>query len=93
MHGDSGPSLFEAIVYALVTILALVAIVICVGPIWDWFAIWLLTIDSPLVSTVMPLFKYLWLLIALIAIGVVGYIWVVVIRKIRYNRMMEEMYR
>lgn len=41
-----------------------------------------------LVSTVMPLFKWLWLLIALSVIAAFAYVYLVVIRKIRYNRLM-----
>lgn len=67
--------------------LALAGIVVCIGPLWDWLAVWLLTQDSPLVSTVMPLFKWLWLIIALPVIAAFAYIYLVVIRKIRYNRL------
>lgn len=68
--------------------LAVAGIVVCIGPLWDWLAVWLLTQDSPLISTVMPLFKWLWLIIAL-SVGVAFvYVYLVVIRKIRYNRLM-----
>ena len=72
----------------LLTLLALAAIVVCVGPLWDWLAVWLLGIDSPLVAIVMPVFKWLWLLVALSVIAAFGYVYLVVIRKIRYNRLM-----
>ena len=85
---DGGPSVLGAILYLLFTLLALAAIVVCVGPLWDWLATWVLTLDSPLVSTVMPLFKWLWLLIALSVIAAFAYVYLVVIRKIRYNRLM-----
>ena len=86
LGGD--PSILEAVIYLLVTLLTLAAIVVCVGPLWDWLATWVLTLDSPLVSTVMPLFKWLWLLIALSVIAAFAYVYLVVIRKIRYNRLM-----
>jgi hypothetical protein len=73
---------------ALLIAVTLAAIVVCVGPLWDWLATWVLTLDSPLVSTVMPLFKWLWLIIALSVIAAFAYVYLVVIRKIRYNRLM-----
>lgn len=88
MNGDGAPSVLGAILYLLFTLLTLAAIVVCVGPLWDWLATWVLSLDSPLVSTVMPLFKWLWLIIALSVIGAFAYVYLVVIRKIRYNRLM-----
>jgi len=88
MNGDGSPSVLGAILYLLFTLLTLAAIVVCVGPLWDWLAVWLLTQDSPLVSTVMPLFKWLWLIIALSVVAAFAYVYLVVIRKIRYNRLM-----
>lgn len=88
MNGDGAPSVLGAILYLLFTLLTLAAIVVCIGPLWDWLAVWLLTQDSPLVSTVMPLFKWLWLIIALSVIAAFAYVYLVVIRKIRYNRLM-----
>ena len=88
MDDDGGPSVLGAILHCLYTLLALAAIVICVGPLWDWLAIWVLSLDSPLVSTVMPLFKWLWLIIALSVGAAFVYVYLVVIRKIRYNRLM-----
>ena len=88
MDGDGGPSVLGAILTCIITLLALAAIVVCVGPLWDWFAVWILGIDSPLVATVMPVFKWLWLLVALSVIAAFGYVYLVVVRKIRYNRMM-----
>ncbi len=85
---DGAPSVLGAIIYLLFTLLTLAAIVVCVGPLWDWLATWVLSLDSPLVSTVMPLFKWLWLLIALSVIAAFAYVYLVVIRKIRYNRLM-----
>jgi hypothetical protein len=76
----------------LLALLALAAIVVCVGPLWDWFAIWLLGMEgNPLVQIVMPLFKWLWLIIALSVIAAFAYVYLVVIRKIRYNRLMGEL--
>ncbi len=86
---DGGPSILEAAPYLLVTLLALAGIVVCIGPLWDWLAVWLLGQEgNPFVSTVMPLFKWLWLLIALSVIAAFAYVYLVVIRKIRYNRLM-----
>jgi hypothetical protein len=85
---DGGPAILEAVLYLLGTPLALAGIVVCIGPFWDWLAVWPLTQDSPLVSTVMPLFKWLWLIIALSVIAAFAYVYLVVIRKIRYNRLM-----
>ena len=85
---DGGPSILEAVTYLLVTLLALAGIVVCIGPLWDWLAVWVMTLDSPLVSTVMPLFKWLWLIIALSVGAAFAYVYLVVIRKIQYNRMM-----
>jgi hypothetical protein len=85
---DGGPSVLGAILTCIYTLLALAAIVVCIGPFWDWLAVWPLTQDSPLVSTVMPLFKWLWLIIALSVIAAFAYVYLVVIRKIRYNRLM-----
>jgi hypothetical protein len=85
---DGGPSVLGAILTCIYTLLALAGIIVCIGPFWDWLAVWVLTIDSPLVSTVMPLFKWLWLLIALSVIAAFAYVYLVVIRKIRYNRLM-----
>ncbi|MCK9543298.1 MAG: hypothetical protein M0R03_14850 [Novosphingobium sp.] len=87
------PTILDAIIYALVSLVLLVVIVIAVSPFWDWLSVYIMTIDSPLVSVVMPLFKWFWLIIALSVISVFAYVWLVVIRKIRYNRMMEDMYR
>lgn len=85
---DGGPAILEAAPYLLVTLLALAGIVVCISPLWDWLAVWLLTRDSPLVSTVMPLFKWLWLIVALSVIAAFAYVYLVVVRKIRYNRLM-----
>jgi hypothetical protein len=88
-HSRPGrPSVLGAIIYPLFTLFTLAAIVVCVGPLWDWLATWVLTFDSPLVSTVMPLFKWLWLIIALSVGAAFAYVYLVVIRKIRYNRLM-----
>lgn len=85
---DGGPSNLEAALYPLVTLLTLAGIIVCIGPLWDWLATRVLTLDSPLVSTVMPLFKWLWLIIALSVGSAFAYVYLVVIRKIQYNRMM-----
>ena len=85
---DGGPSVLGAILTCIYTLLALAAIVVCIGPFWDWLAVWVITLDSPLVSTVMPLFKWLWLIIALSVGAAFAYVYLVVIRKIRYNRLM-----
>jgi len=85
---DGGPSVLGAILTCLFSLLALAAIVVCIGPLWDWLAIWLLGIDSPLVAVVMPVFKWLWLIIALSVVAAFAYVYLVVIRKIRYNRLM-----
>jgi len=86
---DGGPSVLGAIMYLLATLLALAAIVICVGPLWDWLAVWLLGMEgNPFVPIVMPLFRWLWLIIALSVIAAFAYVYLVVIRKIRYNRLM-----
>lgn len=88
-HSRPGrPSVLGAIIYLLFTLFTLAVIVVCVGPLWDWLATRVLTFDSPLVSTVMPLFKWLWLIIALSVIAAFAYVYLVVIRKIRYNRLM-----
>ena len=48
---DGGPSVLGAILHCLYTLLALAAIVICVGPLWDWLAVWPLgQPDNPLVA-------------------------------------------
>ena len=89
MDPDGGPSVLGAIMYLLATLLALAAIVICVGPLWDWLAVWLLGMEgNPFVPIVMPLFRWLWLIIALSVIAAFAYVYLVVIRKIRYNRLM-----
>ena len=85
---DGGPSVLGAILTCIYTLLALAGIVVCIGPLWDWLAVWVMTLDSSLVSTVMPLFKWLWLIIALSIIAAFAYVYLVVIRKIRYNRLM-----
>ncbi len=86
---DGGPSVLGAILHCLYTLLALAAIVVCVGPLWDWLAVWLLgQAGNPFVLVVMPLFKWLWLLIALSVGAAFVYVYLVVIRKIRYNRLM-----
>lgn len=89
MDDDGGPSVLGAILHCLYTLLALAAIVVCVGPLWDWLAVWLLGQEgNPFVTIVMPLFKWLWVLIALSIVAAFAYVYLVVIRKIRYNRMM-----
>lgn len=89
MNGDGSPSVLGAILYLLFTLLTLAAIVVCVGPLWDWLAVWLLGQEgNPLVPVVMPLFKWLWLIIALSVGAAFAYVFLVVIRKIRYNRLM-----
>ena len=85
---DGDLSILETVTYLLVTPLTLAGIVVCIGPLWDWLAIWVLSLDSPLVSTVMLLFKWLWLIIALSVGAAFAYVYLVVIRKIQYNRMM-----
>ena len=85
---DGGPSVLGAILTCIYTLLALAGIVVCIGPLWDWLAVWVMTLDSPLVSTVMPLIKWLWLIIALSVGAAFVYVYLVVIRKIRYNRLM-----
>ena len=86
---DGGPSVLGAILTCIYTLLALAAIVVCIGPFWDWLAVWLLgQPENPLVAVVMPLFKWLWLIIALSVVAAFVYVYLVVIRKIRYNRLM-----
>lgn len=85
---DGDPSVLGATLHCLYTLLTPAGIVVCIGPLWDWLAVWVMTLDSPLVSTVMPLFKWLWLIIALSVIAAFAYVYLVVIRKIRYNRLM-----
>lgn len=86
---DGGPSVLGAILHCLYILLALAAIVVCIGPFWDWLAVWLLgQPENPLVAVVMLLFKWLWLIIALSVGAAIAYVYIVVIRKIRYNRLM-----
>jgi hypothetical protein len=87
MNGDTDPSVMEAIMTAMGTALALIIIVIGLGPVMDWMAVYLPSIpENPMVNMVLPLFKWFYALIIGGVIFTVVFVYKVVIKKIRYSR-------
>ena len=87
---NNNPSLLASIVYSIVLFVVLFVINVAVGPIVDWFTVWLTTdplnAGNPYVSGVLSLFSW-WYIFILLTAGI-GYfiIWKSAIISLIYGR-------
>jgi len=85
---NGSPTILGAIISCIIGLVALVLITIAIGPFWDFMASYLLSLPpNPYVPVVMPLFRYLWLFIALAAILCIARVWYAVYLRQEYNRI------
>lgn len=84
---SDGPSVIFAIIAGLGTIVALFALVIGFGPIFDWFTVYIAANGpNPYANTWFMLAKFFYFLILACGVGSLIYIWRVVIQKVQYRR-------